>query len=64
MSKHTGCGRESVVEKIKLRCFAIKNRSKLKKKPAYGSPHEMLPEDSKQSHQETKVNVPTCYGAV
>ena len=32
MSKHTGCGRESVVEKIQLRCFAIKNRSKLKKK--------------------------------
>ena len=32
MSKHTGCGRESVVEKIKPRCFAIKNRSKLKKK--------------------------------
>ena len=59
MSKHTGCERESVVEKIKPRCFALKNRSKLKKKLAYGSPHEILPEDSKQSHQETKVNVPT-----
>ena len=60
MSKHTGCGRESVVEKIKPRCFAIKNRSKLKKKKsAYGSPHEMLPEDSKQNLLETKVNVPT-----
>ena len=36
-----------------------KQKQTKKKKPAYGSPHEMLPEDSKQSHQETKVNVPT-----